>query len=163
MYRGRGAGRWAESSSSARVLPYKPPAYACTAARRDVPEGTRSLLCSPYRAAAVWTAVAKALKAHSPRGQRGPPSRRRSRCRGGGGGGCAEHVRYGPGGLWRWPSAVAACDPRVGIGATARRGCSGPPKMRQKTSGSATRGSAAGGSGCSAGQGAREAGESRRR
>ena len=26
MYRGRGAGRWAESSSGARVLPYKPPA-----------------------------------------------------------------------------------------------------------------------------------------
>ena len=26
MYRGRGAGRWAESSSGARGLPYKPPA-----------------------------------------------------------------------------------------------------------------------------------------
>ena len=62
MYRGRGAGRWAESSSGARVLPYKPPACACTAARRDVPEGTRSLPCWPCRAAAaaaVWTGMAK--------------------------------------------------------------------------------------------------------
>ena len=52
-----------------------------------MPEGTSSLPCTPYRvaaAAAVWTVMAKALKAHSPRGQRSPPSRRRSQSGGGG-------------------------------------------------------------------------------
>ena len=68
MYRGRGAGRWAELSSGARGLPYKPPACACTATRRDEPEGTRSLPClvsfevfkrspQPLKAGIVATAV----------------------------------------------------------------------------------------------------------
>ena len=96
MYRGRGAGRWAESSSSARDLPYKPPTYAHTAARRDQPEGTRSLPRWPCRAAtmvAVWTGLAKALKARPPLG--------------GGGGG----VRGACPPLTWWPSAEAASDP----------------------------------------------------
>ena len=43
MYRGRGAGRWAESSSGARVLPYKPPACVRTAAKGDEAVVTKSL------------------------------------------------------------------------------------------------------------------------
>ena len=50
MYRGRGAGRWDESSAGASVLPYSPPACAYTAARRDELEGTKSLPCLPCRA-----------------------------------------------------------------------------------------------------------------
>ena len=41
MYRGRGAERWAESSSGARSLSYNLLALACTAARRDELVGTK--------------------------------------------------------------------------------------------------------------------------
>ena len=88
MYRGRGAGRWAESSLGTRGLPYKPPAYARTAARRDEPEGTRSLPCRPCRAAAVaavWTGMAKAREARPPLGQRSSPPWRQPQREGGGG------------------------------------------------------------------------------
>ena len=76
MYSGRGAGRWAESILGACGLPYRPPAGACTAARKDKPDGTRSLPCLPGRHAAdaaVWTRMAKALRASPPLGQRSPP------------------------------------------------------------------------------------------
>ena len=76
MYRGRGAGRWAESSPGARGLPYKAPACARTAARREEPEGITSLPCWPCcaaAAAAMRTRVGEALKAHPPLGQRNPP------------------------------------------------------------------------------------------
>ena len=53
MYRGRGAGRWAESRSDARVLPYRPPACARTVARRDEAVMTKSLPSLPSRAAAA--------------------------------------------------------------------------------------------------------------
>ena len=75
-----GAGRWAETSSGARGLPYKPPARVRTAARRDEPEGTSCLPCWPCRAAAaaaVRTGIAKALRARPPLGQRSSPRRRR--------------------------------------------------------------------------------------
>ena len=53
MYRGRGAGRWAESSSVARVLLCRPPTCARTAARRDEAVMTQSFPSSPSRAAAA--------------------------------------------------------------------------------------------------------------
>ena len=120
MYRGRGAGRWAESSSGARGLPYKPPACACTAARREEPEGTRSLPCLPCRVAAVaalWTGVAEALGACPPLGHRSPPSRRRPQLGGAGGarGACPL--------LTWWPSAEAVCVRESGTDAAARRSC----------------------------------------
>ena len=117
MYRGIGAGRWAESSSGARGLPYKPLACACTAAKRDESEGTRSLPCLPYHAAAaaaVWTGVAKALRARPPLGQKSRPSRRWPQ-RGEGAHGACPLLTW-------WPSAGAACLPEAGIDAAARRG-----------------------------------------
>ena len=54
-----------------RCPPLQAPRLSCMASKRDEPEGTRSLLCLPYRAVAVvvvWTEVAKALRARSPRG-----------------------------------------------------------------------------------------------
>ena len=54
----------------------RPPACACAAARRDEPEGTRSLPCLPCpvaAAAAVWNGVAKALRARPPLSQRSSP------------------------------------------------------------------------------------------
>ena len=129
MYRGRGAGRWAESSSGACGLPYKPPppppACVRTAATRDEPEGTRSLPCWPCHAvavAAVWTGVAKALRARPPLGQRSSPRRRRPLREGGGG------VRGACPPLTWWPLADSASDPGGGGGvvAVAMRGYSRP-------------------------------------
>ena len=143
MYRGKGAGRWAESSSGARVLPYRPHACACTAARRDMPDGTRSLPCWPCVAAAaatVWTRMAAAPRAHPPLGKRRwPPRLRRSPIVGGGG--RAKHVRYRPGGLWLRPPS----NPRGG-GSSPR--LLRAAEMRLKTSGSnGGRRSAGGGGG----------------
>ena len=63
MYRGQGAGRWAESSSGARGLPYMLLAWACIAARRDGLGGAMSLPCWLVRAG---TAVAGGERAESP-------------------------------------------------------------------------------------------------
>ena len=125
MYRGTGAGRWAESSSGARGLPYKPPACARTAARGDEPEGTRSLPCWPCRAAAVaavWTGMAKALRARPPLGLRSPLPRRQPQREGGGGGG----IRGACPPLTWWPSAEAASGPWAEIDAAVMRGYSRP-------------------------------------
>ena len=92
MYRGTGAGRWAESSSGARVFPDRPLACACTAARRQVPEGTRSSPCWPYRAAAsvaLWTGRATARRTCLPLVERVV-------CRSWGGPVRAQHVRHRP-------------------------------------------------------------------
>ena len=67
MYRGRGAGRWAESSSGALVLPYRPPACAFTAARRDRAVMTKSLPSSPSRAAAAAAPLPSGLVYPAPR------------------------------------------------------------------------------------------------
>ena len=61
MYRGRGAGRWAQSSSGARVRPHGPPVCARTAARRDEAVMTKSLPSSPSRAAAAAAALPSGL------------------------------------------------------------------------------------------------------
>ena len=101
MYKGGGAGRWADFSEGARDLPYRRPACVRTAARMEEPEGTRSLLCWPCRAAAaaaVWTGMEEALMARPPLGQRSSPLVRRPPhvCRGGA---RADNVRHRPGGL----------------------------------------------------------------
>ena len=141
MYRSRGAGRWAESSSGARGLPYKPPAYVCTAARRDALEGNKSLLCLPYRAtvaAAVWTEVAKARGARSPRGQSPPPPPLASTVAEWGGGGrsmsAMDVVAFGCGRL-----GPGDGDRRRGTARLHRAA-----EMRPKTSGSDAGGSAVG-------------------
>ena len=88
-----------QRSRGGEVVPYRPPAFACIAARRDVLKGSRSLPCLPCRAAAaatLWTAMPKALKARPPRVTRLPP-----RVYGHGAGGCADYVRYGFGGSRR--------------------------------------------------------------
>ena len=139
MYKGRGAGRWAESSSGARGLPYKPPACARTAARRDALEGTRSLPWWRRRAtavAAVWTGMAKALRARPPLGQRSPPPRRQPQREGGGG---------------RTQSTCAIDPVALGwgrlrpMGGDRRRGKAPLEMMGPKISGSDAGGSAAGG------------------
>ena len=126
---------------------------ACTAARRDEAEGTRSLLCLPYRAAAVaamWTGVAKTLKARPPLGQRSPPSQCWPQRKGAARGACTLVT-------W-WPLAGAALRP---LGGDRRGGTAWllrAAEMRPKTSGSDT-GSLAGGGGEGRASGEREAGE----
>ena len=139
MYRGRGAGRWAELTSGARGLPYRPPAYVRTAARRDGPEGTRSLPCWPCRAAAaaavVWTGIVGAPRARPPLGQRTPPLLRRPLCAGGGGGG---------GRAW---SMFATDLSAFGWAAAESAGGVNAPEIRLKTSGSDDGGRSARGDG----------------
>ena len=126
MYIGKGTGRWAESSSSTPGLPYKPTTCACTAARRDEAEGTRSLPRWPYHAAAataVWIGMGEVLRASPPLGKRSPPRLCRPLHLGWRGvhGAC-------PPLIW-WLSAEAAADSARGENvATATRGYSGPPK-----------------------------------
>ena len=149
MYRGRGAGRWAKSSSGACVLPYRRPACARTAARRDEPEGTRSLPCWPCRAAAVaaamWTGMVETLRAPPILGQRTSPRLLRPPRVGGMvvSGAC-------PPPTW-WPVAVVVAAPAGGSAVAATHGCSGPLKCSSKllgaTCGVALPGGAVGGGG----------------
>ena len=92
--------------------------------------------------------MTKALKACSPRGQRGPPPRPRLRC-GGGGVSAVDLVAFGCGRL----------RPRGGDRRRSTARLLRAAEMRPKTSGSAPEGSGAGSKGCSTRRGAREAEE----
>ena len=84
-------GRWAQSSSGARGLPYRNPACACTAARRDELEGTRSLPCLTLPCCRHCGSVdwgGEGTKGASAIGSEELPSRRRPQPEGGAFGAC---------------------------------------------------------------------------
>ena len=139
--------------SAQSTSPLPPPRLCLQAAKRDEPEGTRSLPCLPCRAAAataVWTRVAEALRARPPLGHRSPPHAASAAARG-------ERVR-----------SMSANDLVTfgwgrlrPLGGDRRRGTARllrAAEIRQKTSGSDAGSLAAGGGGGGGGGGCSSAG-----